>query len=593
MGKILRVDLSEGSVIDEELGEDLLRDFMGGAGVGANILYRETPQGIDSYHPENRLIFSTGPLTGTSAPGTGGYSLTCKGPLVNGFSVSSQAQGHFGARLRFAGYDHIIVQGASDKWCYLVVRDGKAEIRDAGHLVGKDAFDTEAQLKAELQMPRASVATIGPSGENQIDIAAIQSDRGHFVGNGGAGAVMGAKKLKAIAVSGTAKVPVKEPDRLRDLARHWADMSKTKGLGPVVDKAGTAGWQDSIYEQGWLPIKNLTTGVFPEYANFRGEMIRSNESFELKRDPCHACPLKHCHSLKIVSGPHAGFEGAEPEYEDLAQWSSNVGNTDLAWAIVLTDLNDRLGMNVNAAGFAISLAMECYEKGIISKKDADGLDLTWGNVEAIRELLLKMANREGFGAVLCDGPMKAAQRIGGEAPKLAVHFGKGNAPHAHDPRGVWGILLSQTVGDTASVQGGVTAPLWEPETLCKAERDSALRSQFLDCLVICHFTAGGLKVVSEGLSAVTGRELTPGDCLLVGERTMNLYRLFNVREGLTPGLDTVSSRLMEAPVDGPNKGRALAPHLDQIVRGYYREMGWDEDTGKPLPETLARLGIEQ
>jgi aldehyde:ferredoxin oxidoreductase len=238
------------------------------------------------------------------------------------------------------------------------------------------------------------------------------------------------------------------------------------------------------------------------------------------------------------------------------------------------------------------LALECYEKGLITRDDADGLDLTWGNTHAIRELLVKMARREGFGAVLCDGPMKAAQRIGGDAPGLAVHMGKGNPPHGHDPRGIWGVLIDQAVTDTASLQGGVTMPMWDPEAIPKAERDSVIRSQFLDCLIICFFTAGGLRTVTEGLNCVTGRSLDIGGYLQVGERTINLFRLFNVREGLTPSLDTASARLLEAPVDGPNEGKALAPHFDEIVRGYYREMGWDEDTGKPLPATLDRLGIE-
>jgi aldehyde:ferredoxin oxidoreductase len=403
---------------------------------------------------------------------------------------------------------------------------------------------------------------------------------------------MGSKKLKAIVVSGSGRVPVRDRDRLREFAKGWAQQAQERGLGTQVHAEGTAGWQDNIYAQGWLPVRNLTTNEFPEYANFRGKTIRGEESFRLTREPCHACPLRHCHRLEIVSGPNAGFDGAEPEYEDLAQWSSNVGNTDLVAAILLTDLNDRLGMNVNGAGFAISLAMECYEKGLITKQDADGLELTWGNTQAVRELLVKMAKREGFGAVLCDGPMKAAERIGGDAPKLAVHMGKGNAPHAHDPRGVWGVLVDQAVTDTASLQGGVLMPLWDPEAVAKAERDSVIRSQFLDSLVICHFTAGGLKTVAEGLECVTGLGLDIAACLLGGERTINLFRLFNIREGLTPSCDTASPRLLEAPVDGPNKGRVLGPLIDQAVRAYYREMGWDEDTGRPLPATLEGLGIE-
>ncbi|MFC1822879.1 aldehyde ferredoxin oxidoreductase family protein [Thermodesulfobacteriota bacterium] len=593
MGRILRVDLSNRTLTDEELGEELLSRFMGGAALGAKILYEETPEGIDALHPDNPMIFGTGPVTGTAVPGTGGWNLVCKGPLVSGFSVSSQAQGHFGARLKFAGYDDIVVKGASDKWCYLFIHDGKAEIKDASHLVGKDAFETNDLLKSELNLPKASVVSIGPAGENMIDIACVQGDRGHNIGNGGAGAVMGSKKLKAIVVSGTNKVPIHNPEKFSELVKEWAQTLMTLPTGAAVNAGGTLAWQEGIYKQGWLPVKNLTTNIFPEWANFTGEALRSDKSIERKRDTCHSCVLNHCSQLKIVDGPHAGWEGEEPEYEPTAQFSANIGGTHLHDAIVLADLNDRMGMNVNGAGFAIALAMECYEKGIITQKDTDGLELTWGNVDAVRQLLPKMANREGFGAVLCDGPMKAAQRIGGDAEKFAVYLGKGNPPHGHDPRGLWPILFTQVVTNNSSAQGGSLNPVFDPKKVAKYEKGGVVFCHTTDSAVLCNFVSTGPPHLASAINFATGWELTAQEVMLHGERAVNLLRLFNIREGVTPEHETASPRLLESSPDGPNEGKTIEPHLKEMRADYHRYMGWDEVTGKPLPETLEGLGIKE
>jgi aldehyde:ferredoxin oxidoreductase len=473
-------------------------------------------------------------------------------------------------------------------------------------LVGLDAWDTDDRVKEEVGESRASVACIGPSGENLVKIAAICSDKGHFASTNGPGSVMGSKKLKAIAVFGPKGVDVQDPDRVEALSRGpWLDSASQTPLGMAVKNLGTLGYYSAAAETGWLPVKNLTTNLFPEHAKFNGDYIRTH--FELKPRPCWACPWAHCHLIKVTEGPYAGFEGEEPEYEDMASWSSLVGVTDPGTAIKLTDVNDRLGMDTKEAGFVVALAIECYEKEIIGPKETDGLELRWGNAEAVIKLLDNIAHRRGFGDILAEGTKRAADRIGGDAPKFAVYTKQGIAPHTHDPRGMWGIMIGQSLSDMGSIEGSVPDLMPDPdigyptpitpfsaEELPKGLAKGAPRRQFEDTLGVCMFTVGArLSIITDTVSAATGWDFTFQEALEVGERIVNLQRSFNIRHGLTPEKDdTISSRLAEPPVDGPTQGKTIAPVYPQIRRDYYRAMGWDEKTSKPLPDTLKRLGLE-
>lgn len=604
-GRILRVDLSTGKISKEQFEPQLLRKYVGGTGLGAKILYEEVPPGVGPFDPENRLIFASGPLGGTRVPGSGTYTVVTKGPLTN-LMAAAQANGFFGARLRFAGFDAIVIQGASPEWVYLWIHDGEAELRSAEHLVGLDVWETDDRVKAEIGKTQASVSCIGPAGENLVKIAAINSDKGHVASSNGPGAVMGSKKLKAIAVFGPAGTEVDDPERVEALSRGpWLDTASQAPLGMLVKNLGTLGYYSAAAETGWLPVKNLTTNVFPEHAKFNGDYIRTH--FELKPRPCWACPWAHCHTIKVTEGPYTGFEGEEPEYEDMAAWSSLVGITDPGTAIKLTQVNDRLGMDVKEAGFDVSLAIECYEKGVIGPQDTDGLELTWGNAEAVMQLLDNIAHRRGFGDVLAEGTMRAADAIGGDAPKFAVYTKKGIAPHTHDPRGMWGIMIGQSLSDMGSIEGMVPDLMPDPEIgyptpivpfdaqeLPKGLAKGAPRRQFEDTLGVCMFLLGArLQVITDAVSAATGWNFTTAEALEVGERIVNLQRAFNVRHGLTPEKDDgISPRMAEPPVDGAAKGKTIAPVYPQIRSDYYRAMGWDEQTSKPLPDTLKRLGLE-
>ncbi|MDP6561005.1 MAG: aldehyde ferredoxin oxidoreductase C-terminal domain-containing protein, partial [Candidatus Binatia bacterium] len=374
-------------------------------------------------------------------------------------------------------------------------------------------------------------------------------------------------------------------------------------FGQAVSKLGTAGFFSAAENLGWLPVRNLTANKFPVHSAFDGAYLR--KTFKTKPRACHACTFAHCLLMEVTTGPHKGLVVEEPEYEGLAAWGSNVGIEDPGTALMLNDLNDRLGMDLKESTFCVSLAMECYEKGILDQDDTTGLDLRWGNAEAVEELLQRVARREGLGDMLADGTMRASERIGRGASDLAVYVKRGFAPHVHDPRGRWGILFGQAISNMGSIEGSSLElsaapdlgfdepiPLFSSEMVPKAEAKAGPKRQFEDTLGICMFLCqGDLQVIVDTLNAVTGYTLDKARALEVGERIINLLRLFNVRHGLTPEDDSLSLRLREAIPEGVNKGKTIAPVFEEMRRAYYAEMGWDTETGKPLSQTLERLGL--
>lgn len=606
VGKILRVDLTKERITEERLPEAILRMYVGGSGLGAKILYDEVPEGIEWSDPQNRLIWATGVLSGTRAPGSGTHAVVTKGPLTN-FITASHANGYFGARLKFAKYDAIVVKGVAKRWVYLYIHDGVVELRDAAHLLGRDTRETEEILKKEIGERQLSVACIGPAGENLVKYAGIFCDKGHVASTNGCGAVMGSKKLKAIAVHGKTAVPIKDKSRLTTLIKDWWEQANESMLAKIVDSMGTVGYYSVAHELGWLPVKNLTVNIYPENIDFGGDALRIY--YNGRPHPCYGCRIAHCHEYQIKSGPHKGEIVEEAEFESIAAFSSQIGNSDIDAAQWLCGLNDQLGMDSKEQAFIIGLAMECYEKGFITKKDTDGIELTWGNVQAVETMLHKIARRNGFGDVLAEGVMRAAEKIGGDAPKFAVYTHKGNAPHVHDPRGRWSGLFVQAISDMGSFPAydmgdlGDLAPSFadsfmDPSQAFSVEgipRDTALcciRGQFVDSLGICYFVSGAtLKTLADTVSAATGWDFTWREAVDVGERIMNQMRAFNIRHGHSREHDTISPRLAEAPREGMVKGISIGPEFDKMVDIYYESMKWDK-AGRPLRETLKRLGLD-
>ncbi len=604
MGKALRVDLTNERITSEELDQTTLKQFIGGSGLGTKIMYDEVPAGVEWDDPQNRMIWAAGVLNGTGSPGCGTYAVVTKGVLTR-FLTATHANGFFGARLKFAGYDAIIVQGSAKKWVYLNINDGVAELHDAAHLLGKDTYETEDTIKKEIAKPLASISCIGPAGENLVKYACISSDRGHICSTNGCGAVMGSKKLKAIAVQGRAAVPIYDKSRFSSCVKEWWEHADSSTFGQMLHSIGT-GYVTVAETTGMLPMKNLTTVAIEDHYAYQDFYNRDN--WKLKSRPCYACKLAHCHDMEVSVGPHKGEWVEEPEFESLACFSSQIGNsTDPNATIWLAGVNDRLGMCVKEQAWVLGLAFECYEKGLITKKDTDGLELTWGNVEAVEALLHNIATRKGFGNVLAEGVMRAAQKIGGDAPNFAVHTHKGNGPHVHDCRSVWHLMFSQSVSDMGSALLGFgdVGELTEDTGLYVNDPSQAFTEQvaknlaitsrkgnFIDSVGACVFVSEvPLKTIAETISAVTGWNFTWRDAADIGERTTNLMRMFALRHGHKREDDIVSPKLKLPLQDGQNKGVSIGPKFDKLVDAYYQSMGWDKE-GRPLPETLKKLGLE-
>lgn len=608
-GKILRVDLSKEQFTVETPSESTLRSYLGGSGIGAKFLYDEVSPGTNWSDPENRLILATGPLGGTQVPGSGTFSVVTKGALTNG-AATTQANGFFGAYLKFSGFDCIVIQGASEKLVYLYIHDGVAELRDAAHLAGKDTGDTEHLIKKELGYSEQgmTVYSIGPAGENLVRFACIVGDKGHVAAHNGVGAVMGSKRLKAIAISRGKNRPVlKDDKKFSELVKTLRDCILND---PQYDTSGVKNWgtlnvYQSIMTVGFLPVKNYTTNVYdPAQLNkFCGDYIR--EHYDPKLHPCWACPMHHCYTLRIPDGSHTGKIIEEPEYEGLASWSTQIGQNDVNEAMLLSELVDRLGMDTNESSWVIGLVMECYEKGILTKRDTDGLEMDWGNTESTRAMLWKIARRKGFGNLLAEGAMRAAQKIGKGATEFAIHTMKGNTPRSHDHRLNWRELFDTSVSNTGTLESawyigrpnyqdlGVT-PLSNPlspvdvSTFVARTKGGFL---FEDSLATCTFcTQTSIRMLSELVSAATGWDFTAAEALKVGVRIANLLRVFNLKHGIPAELDAPSPRYGSTPVDGKFAGKGIAPVWKEMLNNYYQLMGWDK-SGKPLPETLESLGL--
>ena len=599
-GKILRVDLSYSKTWSEDLDEETVRKWVGGVGLGAKYLFQEVPPGVEWSDPENRLIWTTGPLAGTSVAGAGTINVMAKGPMTN-MAGSSQANGFFGAYLKFCGYDGIIFHGRAPHLVYLLINDGKVEIRDGRHLSGMATHEMEDLLKAELGVNRygASVFGIGPAGENLVRYACIMGDGGHAAAHNGLGAVMGSKNLKAVvAYKSKPKFSVFDSDLLKLKASELVNKAKTGS----VYKWGTGGKFSEHHEKGTLPVKNYTTNIFPEHEKMNGQYMRTH--FKISPRTCYRCPIAHVKEVTVTEGPYSGFVGEEPEYEMLAAWGPQIGNTDLGAVVMLSNEVDNLGMDCNETSWTIGWAMECFEKGVLTTKDTDGLDLTWGNVEAVKTLMNKIARREGYlGNVLAEGVMRASRQIGGEAADWAIYGQKGSTPRGHDHRGRWQELFDTCVTNTSTLEatlGGmkpIDVDIEKPSDNFSHEQISSFNAKcrgirlFDDCLGTCRHAAPAPKMVLECFNAITGWNWTINDSFTMGRRIINLLRVFNLSHGMNIKNERPSVRYGSVPVDGPNKGVNIMEKWDWMLQNYYTLMGWDRKTGVPLPETLKSLGL--
>jgi aldehyde:ferredoxin oxidoreductase len=595
-GKILRVDLTEGKTWDWVPDEETLRSYLGGTGIGAKILYDEVPPDADWSDPVNRMTIASGPLGGTSVGGSSTVSIVTKGALTGG-STSVQANGLMGAYMKFSGYDGVILQGASDTWKYLVLRDGKAELKDATMLLGLDTYETYDTLSKEHgeKGRGASVLSIGPAGENTVRWAGVFVDHGHSASHNGSGAVMGSKKLKAIiAFRGKGSIEVAHPEKLREVSQKmYEDVEYFTGTLGGVERSYKSG-------RGTLPVKNYTTNtwdVSSEHADTYGEKhIRDN--YQVSREPCWACRLLHC-AMMNFDGPHAAYV-EEPEYEQMAAWGPVIGQTNVEATMMLSGLTDRLGLENNEAGWLTGWVMECFEKGWLTPEQTGGFEITWGDVEGVKKLLHMIANREGFGDLLAEGVKRASEKIGGPAAEAAIYTMKGNTPRGHDHRTRWAEMFDTCVSNTSTIETSTGSHPLGPETrgpanpikVSTAVAETKGLMQLEDSVGTCRFnTRMNLERLSSAVAAATGWDFDSEEGMSVGRRAVNLMRAYNLRTGIGKEHDRPSARYGSTPVDGPSAGISILPHWEAMLRNYYELLGWDPDTGIPLSSTLESLGI--
>ena len=594
----LDVDLSKHCFEIIDFDERTLKDFFGGCGIGAKILFDRVQPGIEWDSPENCIIIAGGPLNGANVAGSGTHCQVTKGPLTNG-AVSAQANGALGAYLSSCGFDGIIVKGKSNSPVCLHIHDGQLEFLDAQKYIGKDTLETELSLKDDLglQNRKSSVFAIGPAGENLVKFACVSGDNGHVCSHNGIGAVWGSKNLKAIVVArGKASVDLYDAPLLKRLNKEMLETFKSD----MNYSWGTSKVLGMFYKTGLIPYKNTTTMVVPDSAveKLTGEYHRT--AFTMKREPCINCPSNHCNQITVTEGRYKGFTGDEPEYELMAGVGPLIGNPEPGAVVMLSNLLDHMGLDGNEGAWLLGFAIECYERGILTLSDTDGLDLRWGNVEAAAELIVKIAKREGIGNLLAEGVKRSAEAIGGEALNIGVYQMKGHAPRVHDHRVRWTELFDTAVsncGTTESVHYRISPEeAFSADGIATAVYKGKTR-MFVDSLVLCMFPTMTVVSIdchnlSEFVNAATGWSVTNEDCFQQALRTVNLMRVFNLRHGIGPDVEYPSVRYCSVPADGPAKGKDIMKIWDDILDKYYSLMKWDRNTGWPLPETLRELGLE-
>ncbi|MBI2320542.1 MAG: hypothetical protein HYU88_00190 [Chloroflexi bacterium] len=607
-GKILRVDLSSERIWTEPFDPEIARLYLGGAGLGARILYDEVPADVAWDHPDNRVILATGPLAGTPVWGTSALSVVTRGAQTNG-ATSTQANGFFGANLKSCGYDAIVIQGEARRWVYLYIRDDDVRLLPADHLLGKDTWELQEALSREWGASghQLSVYGIGPAGESLVRYACIVGDFGHAASKNGCGTVLGKKRFKAVAIArGSRAVRVHDVGRLFEVADEIAQRLKTDPTSKSLYEYGTLPGVVNLGKLGALPIKNYTTNVYPggdeQLERYAAPAIRA--LFPHRGHQCSACGMHHCHQSVITDGPHAGEIVDEPEYEGFSGCGAAIGCTDPVGAAWLNTRVDRAGVDVNEFGWVCGLAMEGYEKGWLTKEEL-GFELPWGDAQAADRLLRLICQRHGIGNLLAEGVKRFCEAKGEPWYSAGVFTQKGAAPRGHDHRARWEEMLDTCVSSTGTlgtgplfhpVELGVPARRnpFDPEDTAHAVATGLGRRDFDDSIGACIFTTRvSMELVAQAVNATTGADLHLPDALAIGRRIAHLFRAFNLRCGVHgPDLEKPSPRYWSTPVDGPVAGTDIKPHWDRMVARYYELVGWDRASGRPTPETLRQYGLE-
>jgi aldehyde:ferredoxin oxidoreductase len=608
ISKVLRVDLSAGTFTIQTFGEDVLRKYIGGSGLGTKILFDETDQHTDPLGPENRLIFMTGPIVGTRALNSGRYHVVTKSPLT-GIYGESNSGGTFGPALKYAGYDGIVFIGISPKPVYLWIEDGKPELRDAAFLWGKDTYAVDEVLKAELGQD-ITACSIGPAGEKLVRIASIMNDGvdGRAAGRCGVGAVMGSKRLKAIAVRGELKVPLADEPGMIASVKKWAPVI-VKNTGWA--KFGTSGGLEGSEAIGNLPIKNWSQGNFAGAKTTNGHYMA--DTILTKRYYCEKCVMGCGRTVEVKEGKYKTVEGGGPEYETLGHMGGNCLVDNIEAIALGNELCNRYGIDTISTGAAVAFAMEAYERGIITREMAGGLEIKWGEGDVLVAMIKKIGEQQDIGVLLGQGTAKAAKDLGGVAEEFAVHV-KGLEFPAHDPRNATGTGLQFATSArgachlssfTHDFEIGCTFPELgydkSPDRWAIAGKGEFIAKfqnvmGMFDSLTHCKFLVYGLgdsiiKTLCDWVNEATGWDMTFEEFMLTGERIFNLKRLYNVKHGISRKDDRLPPRILSHKRGSGGAAENL-PFLGAMLSEYYQYRGWDE-FGIPTQATLERLGLEE
>ncbi len=640
MGKVLVVDLSTRQIHEESVSDGIYHSFLSGMGLGAWMLYHRIPAHADPLGPDNMLGFMSGLLTGTGSLFTGRWMVVGKSPLTGGWGEAN-CGGSFSPAIKRCGFDAIFITGQSDTPVYLYVDDHAREIRDASHLWGKDTVETENHLVGASDRPNTRVACIGPAGENRSLISGISTDRGRMAARSGLGAVMGSKRLKAVVLAGTRRINVHNRDeikRLSQICNRWVQFQPPFVPGPLtaplgalmrilptvltqdgllykilLKKWGTVSMNQMSPEMGDAPIKNWKGtsrdwGFFKSYSSNPDVFTRS----ERVKYHCYSCPLG-CGGICLTNGKYK--ETHKPEYETVLALGGLCMNQDVESIFYLNELLNRMGMDSISAGHTVAFAMECFEQGIITPGDTEGVALHWGNPEAVTFLVEKMAAREGIGNLLADGVKRAAETLGNQSQAFAIHAG-GQEPGMHDSRNDPGFALHYSVEPAPGRHTNGSGLYYEMFQLWKVVKGlpkippmylksskykasprhaeiGAINSKFMNVLNgagVCLFGAflGAKRIrIFDWLNAATGWSLSPGDYLEVGARVQTVKQAFNVRHGIEPKSNRISDRALGIPPQeqGANRGRTV--DVETMMADYWEQFGWERSTGKPSPAMAA------
>ncbi|MFW6117257.1 MAG: aldehyde ferredoxin oxidoreductase family protein [Thermoproteota archaeon] len=607
MGSILRVNLTEKEISVEKPDEVFYRRYFGGRGLISYFLLKELPEGTSPLSPENMLIFSCGPVTGAPITGSGRNSVGARSPLTGAYG-EAEVGGFWGAEIKKAGFDAVIVEGEAVDPVYLWIHNGKAEIKDASHVWGMELKEAQQTLQKDLDDKSVKAALIGPGGENQVRFASVINGLNHVAGRCGLGAVMGSKKLKAVTVKGSSKVKIANSDRLQKLAQWMA--SNVDQVAHNLHRYGTGSHMDYYERTGNLPVKNFREGSFPEVDSISAQAVK--EQVGVGMGTCFACVIGCKKEVKVPEPWNVDPAYGGPEYETLAALGSNCGVSDLKAICKANELCQRYGIDTISTGVAVGFAMECFERGLISEEDTDGLSLNFGNAEAMVKTVEMIGARRGLGYLLADGVKRAAENLSGEAEELAVHV-KGQEVPMHDPRLKPGLGLGYAVSPTgADHQHNIHDTFFFPEIPGKYRSLGILESvpvenlgpqkvrlfryimtwRSLDnCLVMCQFPPWSVQQKVDIVKSVTGWNVTAFELMKVSERAVNLARIFNLREGFTEKDDFLPPRFFQPKTSGALSDTALNPEkLEEAKKTCYNMMGWNNH-GVPTRAKLEELDI--